>query len=462
MIRQLGGIKDSFTDIFNFKSDEGRGRVISLSASLLTAIYNMFISGLFYTGFLTMYGMSITDAGILSFVPFIANMLSIFSPKLLGRFKKRKKILLTAKVIYFFLNIVVTTFMPQIVTGTKARMICFIVISSVATGFFTLFNSGFTTWFYNFYPKESERRARFFSFSLIISSVLSNVILLASSLLTDALSNSPYQNTLIIVFRYFAFAMVLLEVFLQSKAKEYPYEESENLKFSDVFTLPFKQKKFMRCMAIQFMWCFVCYINNLWGYHQLNHLKFSYTLVNSMSIVFAVFLIVFSPMWRKLLRRYSWIKTFGLSLLIHAPSEWLMVFMTENDAWLFVVTMIYQHIMSVGVNLAYGNILYMNLPKENSTAYICFNVVGCNIFSFIGMVCGTWISSFTGDVPIPLWGMDFYSVQIIPIIRFAVFMVFSLWMIIRWRDFTSDELIEEIDELRDAEKYVRRMRRSVR
>ena len=80
MLKQiLYGFWLSFSDIFNLKDEEAKGRTIVLTSSILTTIYNVFITGIFYTGFLTMYGMSITDTGIITFIPYIANMFSIFT-----------------------------------------------------------------------------------------------------------------------------------------------------------------------------------------------------------------------------------------------------------------------------------------------------------------------------------------------------------------------------------------------
>ena len=72
-----------FTEIFNFRQDDAKGRSITLASVVLSALYNVFITGLFYTGFLSMYGMSITDAGIVTFIPFIGNLFSVFPPNCL-------------------------------------------------------------------------------------------------------------------------------------------------------------------------------------------------------------------------------------------------------------------------------------------------------------------------------------------------------------------------------------------
>ena len=88
--------KAAFLDIYNLKDDHAKGRLISLGSSLITSMYNVFITGIFYTGFLSMYDISITGVGIISFIPYIASCFSVFSPMVLRRFKKRKGILLAA------------------------------------------------------------------------------------------------------------------------------------------------------------------------------------------------------------------------------------------------------------------------------------------------------------------------------------------------------------------------------
>ena len=70
--------KDAFVDIYNLKDENAKGRLISLGSALVTAFYNVFITGVFYTGFLSMYGMSISDVGIISYIPLIANASACF------------------------------------------------------------------------------------------------------------------------------------------------------------------------------------------------------------------------------------------------------------------------------------------------------------------------------------------------------------------------------------------------
>lgn len=453
MTRSLG-------EIYNLRDDNAKGRLISLGGSLLTALYNVFITGIFYTGFLTIYDISITEMGIISFIPLIASCFSVFSSMILERIQRRKPILLASKIFFYALYILATTAMPNFVTDPHQRVIWFGAILFIAHAVYALFSPGFTPWFYNFYPAEDAPRIRYISLNQMFSSIMSSVVLLASGFLTDAVAGSPYQEQLIIGLRYAAFLFVLIDVGMQACAREYPYPVGEKLRFYQVFTLPLRYRKFMACMILMFAWNYISFLNNsLWTYHLLNHMHFTYTLINSMSVEYTVILMLTTPMWRKVLRRYSWIKTFGIANLIFVPTELLFFTMTPERSYLYVLLGTWQNILAVGLNYSYANVLYMNLPEENSTAHIAFYSVGCNLFAFLGLMTGTWVSSLTGDTPVYMLGMDVYSVQFTCLMRMVLLLVVAIVCMRYWRVFTPDKDIAAMEEAQAERRRARELKR---
>jgi MFS family permease len=438
--------KNNLTDIYSLQNEESKGRLIFLGDALLTAMYNVFITGIFYTGFLSMYGISITGVGIVTFIPYIASCFSVFSPMILGRFKKRKGILLAAKIYFYAMYILATTVMPQFVTDPDARLAWFIILLFLAYAVYALFSPGITSWFARFYPQENKKRTRFIVLNQIFSSVLSSTMLLLSSLLTDAVAGSSMQNALILGFRYFAFVLVVVDVAMQACAKEYEYPEAPKLRLREVFTLPFKYRKFLLCMIFMFIWNFNSNLNNgLWSYHLLNHLHYSYTIINMASMSYTVILLLTSNWWEGFLRRFSWIKTFGIACMLFVPTEFMHFAMTPGMEWFYLITCLIQNVLSVPLNFSYANVLYMNLPEENATAHIAFNTIGCNLFAFLGMVTGTWIAGLTGDNTWNILGVEIYSVQFTTAARGVVMIILGYILVRFWRSFTRDEDIAEID-----------------
>ena len=438
----------SLKDIYNLKDDYAKGRLISLGSALMTAFYNVFITGIFYTGFLSMYDISITGVGIISFIPYIASCLSVFSSMILERFKQRKKVLLVSKLVFYGLYIIATTLMPQFVIDPHARLVWFIVIVFAAHAEYALFSPGFTPWFYVFYPQDNERRTRYIVLNQIFSSIMSSTVLIVSALITDAVSGSEYQNQIILGFRYFAFLLVIIDVAMQACAREFPYPEGEHVRLNQVFTLPFKYRKFLYCMILMFVWNYVSNLNNgLWNFHLLNHMNFSYTLINTVSVLYTVILILTSNIWKKLLARYSWIKTFGIACILWMPTEICFFFMTINTTWMYLPLCIVQNVISVGFNLSYANVLYMNLPEENSTAHIAFYTIGVNLFAFLGLLSGTYVSGITGDATIPLMGIQIYSVQFTTLMRGVTIFLIGLFCTTKWRLLTRDQDIAEVEAM---------------
>ena len=449
----------SLKDIYSPKSDDSKGRLISLGSSIMAAFYNVFITGIFYTGFLSMYGISITGVGIVTFIPYIASCFSVFSSSVLERFEKRKWICLAARIYFYAMYIIATTLMPQFVHDPDARLVWLIVILFLAYSVAAIFSPGVTAWFYRFYPEDTQRRTRYIVYNQIFSSIVSSAVLLFSSLITDSVAGSPMQNTIILVMRYVAFGLVLIDIAMLSRAKEYPYPKAQKVNLAQVFTLPFRYRKFLYCMLLMFVWNYNCNLNNgIWSYHLLNHLGFSYTLLNAMSIAYTVILLLTQNVWKQLLYRYSWVKTFGLSVLIFIPTEFIMFILQPGQAWLWVLASIVQNAMSVGMNFSYSNILYMNLPEENSTAHIAFNTIGCNLFAFLGMMTGTFVSSLGGDVPVEIMGLDFYAVQYTTLMRAVVMFALGLVLVRFWKSFTRDDDIKMIE--RQKEERIQQKLRS--
>ena len=448
----------SLKDIYSPKNDDSKGRLISLGSSVMCAFFNVFITGIFYTGFLSMYGISITGVGIVTFIPYIASCFSVFSSSVLERFKKRKWICLAARLYFYAMYILATTLMPQFVHDPDQRLIWFIIILFLAYSVAAVFNPGVTAWFYRFYPEDTERRTRYIVYNQIFSSIISSAVLLISSLITDSVSGSPLQNQIILFFRYFAFVLVLIDIFMLSRAKEYPYPKAQKINLAQVFTLPFHYRKFLYCMLLMFVWNYNSNLNNgIWNYHLLNHLGFKYTLLNAMSIAYTVILLLTQNIWKRLLYRYSWVKTFGLSVLIFIPTEFIMFVIQPGQAWLWVLASIIQNAMSVGMNFSYSNILYMNLPEENSTAHIAFNTIGCNLFAFLGMMTGTFVSSLGGDTPRVFMGLNFWAVQYTTLMRAFVMLALSIVLIKYWKSFTRNEDIRMI-EIQKEELRIRKLR----
>ena len=297
-------LKDArFFALFNFRDEKAKGRSCMLLSSVVASVISWLTTGLFYTSFLMANGIDIVNIGIITFVPFIANCFSIFSPSILERFKRRKAVLAASRAAYYTLNILGITVMPYFVQDPSLKMTLFVAIVFSANIINALFTSGYQVWQVNFIPNEV--RAEYFSANTLITAFIGCGAALVSSVVADALAGSPYQDTIIVLFRYAAYALALLDVLILSLPKEYPYSQTQaKPRFRDIFIKPFQHKKFVMTMGIVFAWTFCINVPlSSVNYYLINNVGVDYTFIYTINMFYPIFLLIFLPPWKKILGR---------------------------------------------------------------------------------------------------------------------------------------------------------------
>ena len=227
MFHSMKIVQNQLRQIYGWQDEKCKGRSISLISALLTSVYNVFITGIFYTGFLSMYEINLVGIGIITFISPLANCFSLFSPMVLERIQKRKWLLAGAKIYYYFMIIIATNLMPLIVTDADQRVLWFCLLQFLATSVYAIFSAGFTPWFYQFYPQDPSQKIAYLSYNQIFSSIVSSCVLLLSGGLSAAVRSSAHQNTLILGMRYLAF--LLDSVYLRSSQNSQPNSDASDM-----------------------------------------------------------------------------------------------------------------------------------------------------------------------------------------------------------------------------------------
>ena len=117
----MGETVRKFRKVFNFQDPDAKGRCCVLIFKVVEGFLTYITTGIFYTEFLRCYGMDSVAAGVLSFIPYIASMLVLFTPALLNRFPRRKWILAVCKFMYYFVVLVGLNLLPYMVTDDRGR-----------------------------------------------------------------------------------------------------------------------------------------------------------------------------------------------------------------------------------------------------------------------------------------------------------------------------------------------------
>lgn len=408
----------SVFSILNFSSPEAKGRCSMLASAVTAGIVNNLTGGIFYTGFLIANDIDIVNVGIISFIPHIASLFSIFSPMLLERFQKRKVLLAILKLLYYSLNILGITLLPTLVHDKQLKVLFFAVILFLAGIINSIATSGYSSWQVNFIPDKV--RADYFTLQHLFSNLMAGIVIVCSGMIADALSGSEKQIEIITLLRFVAFGLAIIDIIILSLPKEYPYKHSyQKLSLVSIFTTPFKCKPFILVMAVVFSRNFSSILSgSTLNYYLLNDVGVKYTFINGISAVYFIFFIIFSKFWKQLIYRKGWLLTFAIAQLIWVPSQMLYAFTTtSNYVWLMLIVRLTQHFLGVGISVTVSNMAFIHLPESDRTNYISFFTITSSVSNFLGMMSGTLLTSMLQNATLNLFGFKMVGAQMVIFIQ---------------------------------------------
>ncbi|MBP5632098.1 MAG: MFS transporter [Clostridia bacterium] len=359
--------------------------------SLIVSVNAYLTAGVFYSGFLAHTGMDASQVGLVAAIPFLANLFCIFSADLLGRFRKRKVLLICARFLYHTLNILTVTVLPYVVKDVNARTVSFCAIVFVAGIINALSQPGITELHLSNIP--GEIRSDYFAYVQTLGAGVAGAAILLLAFLQDRLAEAnPEIFTWI---RIIAYVLALLDVVFMALPSEPEYKRTEKVKLSNAFRLPLKNRKYMWSILFVSLWTFTrsFAVANIIDNYLTVTSRVPYIFICAINASYTLFLIFFQRPWKKLIRRTSWFKTFAIAAILHSPTTILYAFTNSvNFIPVMLIVRLTQHVIGVGANVAFANLPYVNMPEENRTDYMSFNYIAQNLSSFIGMSLGTlWI-----------------------------------------------------------------------
>ena len=138
--------RSSWYPVYNSDSISGKARTSLLGVVIVQAIVGGFTGGIFYSGLLVGFGINIVNISILTAIPTICSFFAIFSPQILSRFKRRRTVLSITRILYYIVNILGITLLPQFIQSSAGRIAGLIAISFTSSTINSLFSPGYSPW----------------------------------------------------------------------------------------------------------------------------------------------------------------------------------------------------------------------------------------------------------------------------------------------------------------------------
>jgi hypothetical protein len=226
--------------------------------------------------------------------------------------------------------------------------------------------------------------------------------------------------------------MMINAVALYCVPREFDYPAVKNVRLRDVFTVPLRQRKFILTMIIAIFWNFsACVNSNTWFYFAMNTIGINYLTMYTSTFVCAFTGIFLLPVWRAAIRKYTWQRVLLLVIFIFALLEFCIGFATEYTKWIYVAVAIVAGVNSVGINLIFVSLFYVNLPKKSNTdLFYTLWVFVINITVMFSTMLGAWFIMFTEPRgPWTLFNLPFFGSQFLVWGKSAMFLLFCGFII---------------------------------
>ena len=423
--------------VFNRYEEFARNRLYILWFSIHANIIAILYGGYFFTGMLLQLGADDAYMGYVTIVTYACNIAAVFSPLIIERFHRRKRMLLISRGVYYLLLLGFITAIPYLGIGNGARLAFILTIIAAVNLLASLTGSGMSVWHLQSLP-EGVRTSFFSNLNMIIG-ILNMILLNLAGLFADYFKAQGQEMLGIVLLRCAAFLFAFVEIYNLSKIKEYPYAKSENkINILDIFRNPMKNRQYRAVMAIIVLWTLTASIPGpFYQVYLIQNLKISYSFLSAVNLLNIPVLLIALPIWSRIIRRLGDVKLFSpLAALISLHYLSLAMVTQDNYQWLYPVSVFYYFILAAGITQVASLMPYKFIPETNQSNFISFYGTVSTVAALLGTLVGQRFILSTEQLNLSVLGMGMGGRQLIMVLTgAAVFMgSAAMFFINRWLD----------------------------
>jgi len=406
-------LKGFFTEGWYFgKEDPGsQDRLRLVTCNYTSNIIANLIGGSFWTGLLILMNADDGFIGTMTMISTSANMLQLVAPLLLERFPNRKKILTAMRGAVYFFNIVFIGLTPLFPFDQQTKLLFVALGVLIVNVISALHAPGVNIWHIQSIP-NNVRQGYFSLITMTVGAVVA-VCNLAGSTVVDMFKAADQEYLGLLLMRAIALILVLFELRLYLKIREYPYESSgEKFTIKDLLVKPFSNKLYLRTVLVTFLWNFSANTpSSFFTVYMLRNVEVSYSYLTLISMLNIPIVLLLTPFWKKILQRLDWFKTLSFSMVLYALHYVGLSFTSKPTLFIYTFTMIYAYFMAIGINLSFTGIPYLNMPEKNQTVFIGFYSTMANLAALLGVTFSKYFILWTENFTLNVFGFEMVNKQ---------------------------------------------------
>ena len=400
------------SNLVSNRTPESRSRKFILMFNSSVSITVNLVSGSFIVGLYTVLNVGNAMLGMLTAAAHLCNIAQILSPLLLNRFGKRKPVIVCLRVLYHLFLVVLIGAIPFFPAEDGFRVGLLVVFTVMANLMGSLAGPGLSMLHIRAIPMNI--RADFFSLLTLINSVSAYIFILAGSRIVDTMRDRGSLLAGVTIVRCMALAFSILEIIATVNTTEFPEPVAEKVRI----TIPYRDKKFMMCVAMSGMWNFFANMPGLYyTSYLINDINVPYSFIGAVSMMSIPLLIIFTPVWNRIIRKFSWFRSAAAALLVYTVYYFMLSFVNAaNYKILYPAALVLIFAASPCMSIVIGNMPYLHLPESGRGGYLSFFAAFNSFIAMLGVLTGSLFVELTGGIRIHIFGNEMQTKQYILIL----------------------------------------------
>lgn len=354
--------------------------------------YTLTFGGVFMIGFALFLGATPFEIGIISSLPFFANVAQLIGSYLIERSGRRKAMILWSAFVSRALWALIII-APIFILPPSKSIWTIILVFGISSILNSITGVAWLSWMSIKVPKHVM--GKFFSKRTAYMSIVGVVVGLAGGFFLDYWKTA--HNMLDGFLALFSVGMVfsMFSVFYLARIKDFKTEgEQINLrKFVKMVKSPFKDIDFKRFLKFGIVWGFALGIAGPFMLvYQLDVLNLSYIMVVFFSTLFTVSGVLVLSKWGDVVDKYGAKPIVAMCALILSLFPLSLVFINNSNYMLLAPINIIAGIAFSGVDFASAQILLRTAPQTNRSIYFSAFMASNGIAFAISPIIGGFLA----------------------------------------------------------------------
>ena len=376
------------------------------------------VGSAFLTGVMLQMGFSDTTMAMVTLIPSILGIFSLFAGPFLEKLKRKKPFVVLSVIIVNFFRIAVV-FIPYVVSK-EHFLLLFMVMYCIA---FSV-NAILAVAFNNIYINSIDRgiQAKFIGLRNKINLIFNIIFPLIIATIVDMIPQEHTYTAFTVMFTL-AFVFAIIEAFVLKKLDEPEIKKMnyKDINLKNIIMIPIKNKEFVKITVIACAFYLTYFISGSFlNVFMLKYLNMSYSIF-TLGITISYIIQFFTyGIGGKIVDKFGSKIPTALGVLYHSVFSLFFVFVTKNTVALwYCLAYIFLAVFVPTFNIAIYKYRFDVMGDEAQTYYDGFYTAAVGIVILIAPMIGGFLKNIIETTPFLYNLMDYAQFKLLFIISFV-------------------------------------------